>query len=63
MAHAPSQEQVSQLRKQSRDADSKKRRTQKKQGKDFINHGQGVMPESAWQDLPGKKTENNEEVQ
>lgn len=62
MAHAPSKEQVSQLHKQSRDADSKKRRTQKKQGKDFINHGQGVMPERVWQDRPGKKTESTEEV-
>lgn len=63
MAQVPSQEQVSQLRKQSRDADSKKRRTQKKQGKDFVNHGQGVIPESVWQNLPGKKPENAEEVQ
>jgi len=57
MAHAPSKEHVSRLRKQSRDAVSKKHRNQKKHNKSFVNHGQGVMPEVAWQNLPGKKTE------
>lgn len=54
MANVPNQEHVARLRKQSRDADSKKRRAQKKQGKDFVNYGQGVIPEKVWQNLPGK---------
>lgn len=63
MAQAPSKEHVSRLRKQSRDADSKKRRIQKKQNKGFVNHGQGVMPERVWQDLPGKTAESAEVTQ
>jgi len=48
-------EQVSKLKQQSSDAERKKKLAQEKQGKDFINNGQGVIPETVWQNLPGKK--------
>ena len=59
MAQVPTNEYVGKIRKQSRDADSRKRRAQKKQGKGFINHGQGVIHEAVWQNLPGKKAKGD----
>lgn len=62
MANIPTQEQVAKLHKQSRDAISKKRRVQKKQGKGFVDYGQGVIPERVWQNLPGKTLDKSEGV-
>lgn len=55
MANVPSSDKVQKLKRQSRDADRRKARAQKKQGKEFVNNGQGVMPETVWQNLPGKQ--------
>lgn len=55
MASEPTNGEASKLKRQSRDADRRKVRSQKKQGKQFVNNGQGVIPEAVWQDLPGKQ--------
>lgn len=55
MAQIPDSDRVQRLKRQSRDADRRKIRSQKKHGKKFENHGQGVMPEEVWKNLPGKK--------
>lgn len=55
MAIVPTSEKTSKLKRQSRDADRRKILAQKKQGKQFENKGQGVIPEAVWQNLPGKK--------
>lgn len=55
MAYVPSEEEVKKLQEQSQKADEKKTASQEKRGKDFVNNGQGVLPESYWKNLPGKK--------
>lgn len=55
MANVPTDQEVSKLKRKSRDAERKKTLTQKKHGKGFENNGQGVIPESIWQNLPGKQ--------
>jgi len=55
MANVPTDQEVAKLKRQSREAERKKALTQKKQGKGFVNNGQGVMPEAVWQNLPGKQ--------
>lgn len=55
MANVPSKEEVKKLRRQSYDANRRKAKSQEKQGKKFINYGQGVIPETIWKNLPGKK--------
>lgn len=55
MATVPTDQEAGKLQRKSRDAERKKKLTQKKHGKDFINNGQGVIPETVWQNLPGKK--------
>lgn len=55
MANVPDKDKVQRLKRQSRDADRRKARSQKKHGKGFVNNGQGVMPEAVWQNLPGKQ--------
>lgn len=55
MASAPTDQEAAKLQRQSREAERKKRLTQKKHGKEFVNNGQGVIPEAVWQNLPGKK--------
>lgn len=59
MAKAPTQEEVEKLLEQSKTAEEKKLASQEKQGKGFVNNGQGVIPESAWLNLPGKKEVDN----
>lgn len=59
MAKALTEEESKALRKESLEAEKKKRVAQSKQGKEFVNHGQGVMPEETWTNLPGKKEEEN----
>lgn len=48
MAQLPTERETKQLKKASEAADERKRRSQAKQGKEFVNHGQGVIPESVW---------------
>ena len=59
MAKAPSKTEVQKTLEQSRRAVVAKREAQKKQGKDFVELGQGVMPETVWKSLPGKKAEQD----
>ena len=54
MASVPTQAEVDKLLEQSKKADEKKLASQEKQGKDFVNNGQGVIPEAYWKQLPGK---------
>lgn len=54
MANIPTEAEVAKLLEQSKKADEKKTASQEKQGKEFVNNGQGVIPESYWQNLPGK---------
>ena len=58
MAKVPTESQVKKALEASEKADAKKLESQKKQGKGFVNLGQGVMPEKVWQNLPGKKAQD-----
>lgn len=60
MAQIPSNSDVAKLQKQSERAEKKKLALQEKQGKGFENHGQGVIPEAVWKNLPGKKLDDPE---
>ena len=55
MANIPTEKEVEKLLAESETQDKKKTKSQKKQGKDFVNNGQGVIPEAIWKNLPGKK--------
>ena len=55
MANIPTEKEVEKLLSESEAQDKKKTKSQKKQGKDFVNNGQGVIPETIWKNLPGKK--------
>lgn len=55
MANIPTEKEVEKLLAKSEAQDKKKIKSQKKQGKDFVNNGQGVIPEAIWKNLPGKK--------
>lgn len=55
MAQAPSNEEVQRLLKESEELEKKKLKAQEKLGKEFINNGQGVIPEDVWTTLPGKQ--------
>jgi len=57
MASVPDKTEVKKLKRQSAGADKRKLATQEKEGKTFEQHGQGVIPEAVWQNLPGKKAE------
>ena len=54
MAQIPTEKEVEKLLEQSQKAEDKKLASQKKQGKTFVNNGQGVIPEPIWKNLPGK---------
>lgn len=54
MAQVPDQNEVEKMQQASEQAEAEKRESQKQQGKEFVNNGQGVMPEDVWQNLPGK---------
>lgn len=60
MAHIPTEKEVEKLLEQSKKADEKKLVSQEKQGKDFVNNGQGVIPETVWKNLPGKHLDEGE---
>lgn len=49
MAQIPSEAETKRLKKMSEDEEERKRRSQAKQGKEFVNNGQGVIPEHVWQ--------------
>lgn len=54
MAHVPTEKEIKKLQDQSLKSDEKKLASQNKQGKEFVNSGQGVIPETVWKKLPGK---------
>ena len=60
MATVLSDAESAEIRKQSDLEEELKRKEQEAEGKEFVNHGQGVIPEEKWQNLPGK-TEQPEE--
>ena len=62
MAQAPTQEEVEKNIQAAQKAVEKKIASQAKQGKEFVNHGQGVLPEAVWKNLPGKKLNDPEAI-
>ncbi len=63
MAQVPSTDEVRELQDQTAREEAEKLQAQQAQGKDFVNHGQGVIPEDIWRNLPGKKLENDEDTE
>jgi len=57
MANVPTEAEIKKLQEQAEKADEKKKASQAKQNKDFVNNGQGVIPEAVWKELPGKVSE------
>lgn len=55
MANVPSEQDVKTTLEEAQKAEQEKLEAQKAEGKDFVNNGQGVMPEDVWQNLPGKQ--------
>lgn len=55
MAKPATTKEAERLLEQSRLAEEAKLKSQKEKGKDFVNYGQGVIPERVWQNLPGKE--------
>lgn len=62
MANIPTVKEADKLIAKSEAQDNRKAESQAKQGKEFVNSGQGVIPESAWKNLPGKKIEDETAV-
>ena len=58
MAKPATSKEAERLLEQSKKAEEAKRASQEKKGKDFVNYGQGVIPERAWKNLPGKEKSN-----
>ena len=54
MAHVPIKEEVREHVELAKSQDKNKLAKQKKQGKEFVNNGQCVIPEAVWKNLPGK---------
>ena len=54
MANIPTEAEVKKLQEQSKKAAEKKVTSQEKLGKEFVDNGQGVIPETVWTQLPGK---------
>jgi hypothetical protein len=54
MANVPTEKEVEKLIAESDSQDRQKETSQEKQGKEFVNNGQGVIPEVIWKNLPGK---------
>jgi len=57
MANVPTEAEIKKLQEQAEKADEKKKASQAKQNKGFVNNGQGVIPEAVWKELPGKVSE------
>ena len=55
MAKIPTKAKVARLKAKVKIKDSLKKLRQKAQGRDFVNNGQGVIPEKVWKNLPGRK--------
>lgn len=57
MATVPTEAEIKKLQEQAEAKEAKKLASQEAQGKDFVNNGQGVIPEAYWKTLPGKVEE------
>lgn len=55
MAKPATSKEAERLLEQSRLAEEAKLKSQQAKGKDFVNYGQGVIPERVWKNLPGKE--------
>lgn len=55
MAQIPTKEESDKIVAKATAEDERKTASQKKQGKEFVNNGQGVIPEPVWKNLPGKQ--------
>lgn len=64
MAHIPTETEVKELQQKSNEAIEKKTIKQHLLGKEFVldefGHSSGVIPETVWENLPGKKLDNPE---
>lgn len=58
MAIVPNEDEIKTVQAETEKAEAEKLEAQKAEGKEFVNNGQGVMPEDVWQNLPGKKETN-----
>lgn len=54
MAKTPTEKEVEKLIAKSESQYNQKKAAQAKQGKKFVNDGQGVIPENIWKKLAGK---------
>lgn len=54
MAKILTEEEIKKLQEETKKQDEKKLESQEKQGKTFVNYGQGNIPEEIWKNLPGK---------
>lgn len=63
MAHVPSNDEIREHQAQAAREENDKFREQQAQNKGFVNHGQGVIPEDVWTTLPGKKIDNEEDIE
>lgn len=55
MAKVITAKAAKELRDKSAKAEAKKLASQQKKHRGFTNHGQGVIPEQVWKNLPGKE--------
>lgn len=62
MANIPTEKEANKLIAKSDAQDKRKEESQAKQGKEFANNGQGVIPETAWKNLPGKHLDDETAV-
>ena len=62
MANLPSNDEIRALQAQSAGEENAKVRSQLEENKTFENHGQGVIPEEVWRNLPGKKADSEEAI-
>lgn len=57
MAQILSPEEMEALREEAIREENDKRQLQALDDKEFVNNGQGVIPERVWRNLPGKREE------
>lgn len=55
MAQLPDNDEIREHQAQTAREEDEKRKAQEAEGKDFVNNGQGVIPESEWEKFKEKK--------
>lgn len=55
MAQLPSDDEIREHQAQTAQEEDEKRKAQEAEGKEFVNNGQGVIPESEWEKFKEKK--------